>query len=67
MLKWTTDSKGRRIPDYTAEQRRRIVEAVWQVHFLLPHPDDVGDKEHAASLREFNRALTITPPLKEGT
>ncbi len=65
MLKWKVREDGERYPDYTPEQAQRIAEAAWGVHYLLPHPDDVGDKEHAASLRKFHRALIDAPPLKE--
>jgi len=65
MLKWTVDEKGERYPDYTPEQAQRIARAAWGVHYLLPHPDDVRDKEHAANIIRFNRAIIAAPPTKE--
>lgn len=60
---WVTDEKGEHYPKYTDEQAQRIARAVWDVHFLLPHPDDVPDRKLATSIRNFNRALTDSPPL----
>ncbi len=62
---WTTDERGERYPKYTDAQAQRIARAVWGVHFLLPHPDDVSDPKHALALRNFNRALIDIPPLDE--
>ena len=56
-MKWTKDETGERQAVYTDEEAQRIARAAWGVHFLLPHPDDVPDAEHAKNIREFHRAL----------
>jgi len=61
--KWTTDSRGERIPEYTLEELKRIAEAAWGVNGLVPHPDDAHSDEDAANIREFNRALKCLPKL----
>jgi hypothetical protein len=60
-MHWTKDERGEPWPVYTEEEAQRIARAAWGVHALLPHPDDVRDAEHAASLREFHRAMTCSP------
>lgn len=61
--RWYTREDGERFPEYTPEQLKRLAEAAWGVHFLLPHPDD-APQQYAAALREFNSALTDTRPKK---
>lgn len=61
--KWIVDEKGERYPEYTDAQAQHLARAVWGVHFLLPHPDDVADPKTALALRNFNRALSGIPPL----
>lgn len=61
-MKWMTDEKGERYPDYTLEELKRIAKACWHVHALLPHADEVK-WEHADNVREFHRAMECLPPL----
>lgn len=62
-MQWKKDTKGEPHPVYTDAEAHRLARAAWGVHFLLPHPDDVRNPEHAASLREFHRAMTCSPPV----
>lgn len=64
-MKWTTDSKGERIPEYTLAELKRIAEACWRIHALLPHPDKCLKWQDGDHVREFHRAMTTLPPLKK--